>query len=312
MAKKKYDITQIDFSDLRNQKRELLKVINERNLPDGKDDLNGILNLIDSIQDHACDILGYNENEVFDLHMDDPDYHPEPLYPVNPNEPEEETFAREMADIIYDLHREGTYLYEHEAMSEEFVETILNDPANVQACKELIRKDILDEYRLDARAFKRNANTNELCYDSEMYDYGYVIEGYCLEKFYEGKTKTVYLCKCCQSDNVEIKRWFNPNTGAIGVDCEDPVGYCNDCQLPTTVYVAELKYLAKVIGFQVVSEQGDIHPDMAGSFCIYSLSQAQAMIEKGCNNPNQQWNLLTIWRGDIEEPTIMYTEGVRM
>jgi hypothetical protein len=268
MSKKKYDVTKIDFSDLRNQKRELLKVIAQRDLPEHEDELSGILHLIDSIQDFVCDELGYNEHEVFDLTDEDPDYHPEPLYPVNPDEPDEETFAREMSELIYEIHREASYLYEHEAMSEEFVETILNDTGNVQACKELIRKDILDDLRLDPDKFQRD-ETGKLRYDESMFDYGYVIEGYCLEKFYEGKTKTVYLCKCCQSDNVEVKHWMNPNTGklgdavdvnAVGVNNES-VGYCNDCQLPTTVYVAELKYLAEVIGYQVVSDndKGEIH-----------------------------------------------------
>jgi len=77
---KHYDVTQIDFSELRIQKRELLRVIAERNLPDGEDDLDGIVHLIDTIQDYVCDVLGYNEHEVFDLEDEDKDYHPEPLY----------------------------------------------------------------------------------------------------------------------------------------------------------------------------------------------------------------------------------------
>jgi hypothetical protein len=321
---KSYDITKINFSDLRNQKRELMKAIkdiDDRQMDDDmglldrrqKEGLEGILHMIDDLQDFVTDELGYPAMEVYDFEAEDPDYHPEPLYPVNTDEPEEEVFAREMADIIYDLHREGTYLYQHEAMSEEFVETILNDPANVHACKELIRKDILDDFRIDPTQFKRIANTNDLCYDSEMYDYGYAIEAYCLEKFYEGKTKTVYLCKCCHSNNVEIKKWVNPNTGVVGEDCDESVGFCNDCAINSVIYAAELKYLAEIIGFQVVSDddKGDIHPDMDASFCIYNLSQANAMIEKGCNNPQQQWRLLTIWRYDIEEPTLMYEGNPR-
>lgn len=69
---KHYDITNINWNDLRNQKRELLRVISERNLPDGEDDLDGIVHLIDSLQDYAVDELGYNEHEVFDLEDEDP------------------------------------------------------------------------------------------------------------------------------------------------------------------------------------------------------------------------------------------------
>jgi hypothetical protein len=266
---KHYDVTNINWNDLRHQKLELLKAITKRNLTD--DPLEGIVSLIDSIQDHVVDDLGYNPNEVYLLEEPDPDFPCDPLSKVdtNPDEPEEQKFAREMSELIYDLHREASYLYEHEAMSEGFVETILNDTGNVQACKELIRKDILQDFANDPDQFQRNPNTNALKYESDMFDYGYVIEGYCLEKYYEGKTKTVHLCKCCHSDNVEIKHWLNPNTGklgdavdvnAVGVNNES-VGYCNDCQLPTTVYTAELKYLAEVIGFQVVSDndKGEIH-----------------------------------------------------
>ena len=64
---KHYDVTKIDFSDLRNQKRELLKVIEQRGKGEDEDDLYGILHLIDSIQDFVCDELGYNEKDVFDL-----------------------------------------------------------------------------------------------------------------------------------------------------------------------------------------------------------------------------------------------------
>lgn len=342
---KHYDITKIDFSDLRNQKRELLKAIkdiDDRQMDDDmglldrrqKEGLEGILHMIDSLQDFVCDELGYPAMEVYDFENEDPDYHPEPLYKPHAiseenkaiitdimtkaiysmPEPEEETFAREMSELIYNVHRESTYLYGHEAMSEEFVETVLNDPANVHACKELIRTEILRDYAVDPDQFQRDPSNNRLWYDfNTMYDYGYAIEGYCLEKFYEGKTKTVYLCKHCQSNNVEIKKWVNPNTGEVGSDCEDPIGYCNDEDSHAVIYSAEVKFLSEPIGFQVVSDDdnGDIHPDMAGSFCVYSLPQANEMIEKGCNNPEQQWRLLTIWKYDIEDPTMMYDSGMR-
>lgn len=71
---KHYDVTKIDFSDLRNQKRELLKAIRERNQPEGEDPLEGIVALIDSIQDFVCDELGYPEMEVFDFEDEDPDF----------------------------------------------------------------------------------------------------------------------------------------------------------------------------------------------------------------------------------------------
>lgn len=70
---KHYDVTKIDFSDLRNQKRELLKVIAQRDLPEHEDELSGILHLIDSLQDYAVDELGLNEKDVFDFADEDED-----------------------------------------------------------------------------------------------------------------------------------------------------------------------------------------------------------------------------------------------
>lgn len=65
-------IKKIDFITLRSQKTSLLAVI--ENLKDIKfqqafiDDLDGILNLIDTIQDAAVDDYGLDENLVFSLH----------------------------------------------------------------------------------------------------------------------------------------------------------------------------------------------------------------------------------------------------
>jgi hypothetical protein len=230
---KHYDITNINWNDLRNQKLELLKAITERNLTD--DPLEGIVSLIDSLQDFVVDDLGYNPNEVYLLEEPDPDFPCDPL--------SELVVTEEAKAIVQDIMTNAIY----------------STP----------NKKIL--------------------------------------------IKTVFLCKCCQSDNVDVRKWVNPNTDAVGSDCDETLGYCNDCGLPTTVYCSDLKASAKVIGFQVVSddEHGDIHPDMDASFCVYNLEQAQGMIEKGCNNRQQQWNLLTIWDGDIEEPTMMFEGNPR-
>jgi hypothetical protein len=47
---------------------------------------------------------------------------------------------------------------------------------------------------------------------------------------------------------------------------------------------------------------------MDGSFCIYSLAQAQAMLERYSQN---DLRLLAIRKGDIEEPTMMFTGDLR-
>ncbi len=57
----------IDFPRLKKQKQTLLKVIDkEKNTKIAKD-LEGILTLIDSLQDEAVDKHGYKERTVFKL-----------------------------------------------------------------------------------------------------------------------------------------------------------------------------------------------------------------------------------------------------
>ena len=55
----------IDFKDLKKQKKTLLEAITKAETQKEQDNLNGILHLIDSIQDIAVDEYGYKENKVF-------------------------------------------------------------------------------------------------------------------------------------------------------------------------------------------------------------------------------------------------------
>jgi hypothetical protein len=75
-------IKKIGWEDLKGQKLVLLKLIDEIEkckLPDAiltvpveaAEALNGILHLIDSLQDYAVDECGLEENKVFDLHPDE-------------------------------------------------------------------------------------------------------------------------------------------------------------------------------------------------------------------------------------------------
>jgi len=215
---KHYEITKIDFNELRNQKRELLKVIRERNLPDGEDDLDGILHLIDSIQDFVCDELGYPEMEVFDFQDEDPEFNMQP-------------------ETLWD----------------------------------------------------KNATTDV-------------------------HTKQQCLCSQCGSDNIDVHELVNPNTNKVKrSEYRNELGLCNDCGQPCTICFSTLKADAQVIGFQVLSDDDDseIHPDMVTGKHIYSLSIANDMIKRGCRNPEQQWRLLAIWDGDIENPVFTFTGDPR-
>lgn len=115
----------------------------------------------------------------------------------------------------------------------------------------------------------------------------------------------------CGSDNVQVKAWVRPNQNNKFVDEVnegDEPEWCDDCEFNSIIETAQLKADAKVVGFQVIgedgtSEQGQIHPMMNGSFCLYSLSQAREMLNSDAVG---QWRLLACWSGDVEEPTMMF------
>lgn len=128
--------------------------------------------------------------------------------------------------------------------------------------------------------------------------------------------KTVHISTNCGSDNVRIKVWIKPNNNNEIVDVIDKnneYGWCDDCQHETIIKKVQMNANAKIIGFQVVgndetSFEGDIHPMMDASFCVYNLSQARKMLNK---DALEHWRLLTIWDGDIEIPTIMFSGDPR-
>lgn len=72
-------ISRIDFTTLRTQKKTLIKIIDQyelnKNVMVSKEsealDLCGILNLIDSIQDFAVDVMGLNPINVFDFELEE-------------------------------------------------------------------------------------------------------------------------------------------------------------------------------------------------------------------------------------------------
>ena len=128
--------------------------------------------------------------------------------------------------------------------------------------------------------------------------------------------KTLYVCTHCQSDNVQVKAWVEPNKNNTYVDEVegDEMGWCCDEELHAVIETAELRDDARVIGFQVVGEdgtaqEGEIHPDMDASFCVYNLKQAQKMLQT--DNESGIWRLLAIWEGDVEEPTLMFSGDPR-
>jgi len=61
-----------------------------------------------------------------------------------------------------------------------------------------------------------------------------------------------------------------------------------------------LNFPKELIGYQVINEEGGIHPKIPNTFSIYSRSQAVALINN--TNDNENWKLLEIYEGDIENP----------
>jgi|JFJP01.1.fsa_nt_gi hypothetical protein len=226
---KDFNFNSIDWSELRNQKRMLLETINNDAVdPEHKEGLEGILNLIDSLQDHAVDELGIPEMNVYDFEAED----------EREKETPEETFARENAQIIFQMRIEGEGLYVDDEMSKEFIEGIVDDEQHRSAIKNAIRLRILEEVQDFPNDFQRDAD-GKLTYDYTMYDYGYEIESYCREIFYNGKTKEVWVCRECGSDSVESHALVNPNCPTDNPtvinldDCES--NYCFDCQKKVVV-----------------------------------------------------------------------------
>lgn len=68
-------IQKIGWESLRTQKTTLLYLIENRgkhNLDDHMvDDLDGIINLLDAVQDYAVDECGFDENRVFNLNLEE-------------------------------------------------------------------------------------------------------------------------------------------------------------------------------------------------------------------------------------------------
>jgi len=64
-------IEKIDWSELRNQKRLLILANDKLVDQEQKDAIEGILNLIDAVQDYAVDEMGMNSNDIYDFEQED-------------------------------------------------------------------------------------------------------------------------------------------------------------------------------------------------------------------------------------------------
>ena len=300
-------INNIDWSLLRQQKTTLLETIEAEKggFEEMLDYLVGIVNLIDHLQDYAVDVLGINENYVFDMEFEE----------KRELETPQELFAREMADTIYDLVVEGDSLRFDmaEGMTEEFIDEVLSHQYNIDIIKGDMREAILNDVLERPNSFKRDEQ-GKFCYHYTMCDdYGGIINKFLEEQFYKDKTKVLYICVHCHSDNVEYKMWVNANTKKLSTgvesDDDDEECWCNDCQQHGILSKHTLPYLRKVIGFQAIDRLGNVHPRLITNNHICRLSQANEMIDDVNKDGNTKWKLKTVWSGIIENPETLFDEG---
>lgn len=233
--------------------------------------------------------------------------------------PKEEKFAKDMSVLLYEMRIEdinGTILTDsqNEQIPVDFIDKIIDDPKHADIVKTLIYESVLDAVKAAPRTFMNAESHYE--YTSDCYDHAYLVDSYVQAKYESTQKKTVYICTHCNSDNVRVNAWVKPNQNyRFLTELIDEIGYCDDCNLPSVTETCSLSRDAKVIGFQVVGEdgtpeEGEIHPHMDASFCIYNLTQARSMMDDD-NQGEEHWRLLTIWSGDVEDPTMMFKGNPR-
>ena len=300
-------IKNIDWSLLRQQKTTLLETIEAEKggFEEMLTNLEGIVHLIDALQDYATDEMGINENSVYDFEKEE----------ERELETPQELFAREMADTIYDMVVEGDSLYFDlpDGMTYKFIDELLSHQYNIDIMKGDMREAILNDVTNYPNDFTTELIDGEMnfCYDHTLIEkYGGTIDKFIEEQFYKDKTKDLFICQHCYSDNVEYKMWVNANTNKLSTEVEtdedDEECWCNDCQQHGILAKHTLPYLRKVIGFQVVDKYDNVHPRLITNNHICRLSQANEMIEDRDKDGNTKWKLKTIWSGIIKNPESIF------
>lgn len=160
-------LKKIDWSDLRAQKTVLLQVIRffGRVKFNAKTDenpriiegLDGILNLIDTLQDFAVNKMGIHSIHIYDFEEEE---RREASTPA-------ENFARESAEKIFDELCESDSFHVENDMSVEFISDIMASRYHSVIIKAKIRGQILNDLKVYPKTFKYNADDNPE-YDSDM------------------------------------------------------------------------------------------------------------------------------------------------
>jgi len=231
-------------------------------------------------------------------------------------------FAKAMSEQLFEMRGEdlqNSTLYhedqhgDNQVISQEYIDSVLLDPAHSAAIKERLRVAVLAD--VQARPDEYDMNGSEYVYSGDIYDYAYLVDHYIQDEYVRDHPEfhTVFQCSNCGSDNVQVKAWVRPNEGAKLVDyLTDQVtdGFCDDCQQHVMTDTVEMNVQEKVIGFQVCNANTEQpHPKMLDNKMVYNLLDADAMLRDLTTDGD--WKLKTIWTADIMDPVKMFSGDPR-
>ena len=167
----------IDWNMLRNQMASLAAVTEyyrNNKVPFIPEHLEGILALLEAMHDYAIDDVeiseAVEEEQAYVKLINTPDESPEQI------------FARNNAQIIFEIAIEGDALYNDpdNPAPKEFIEATVDDSFHADIIKARMREAIYKDVTKFPKDFKRDEN-GDFTYDAEMSDYGFLIGQYCKE-----------------------------------------------------------------------------------------------------------------------------------
>jgi len=233
-----------------------------------------------------------------------------------------EKFATAMSEQLYQMRGEdlsNTRLQYDDLngnshdIPDEYIDKILSSDIYAEQMKSLLRMSVLKD--VTANPDNYDMNGDDYVYSGDIYDHVYLIDAYIEDQFHRDHPVmiNVHVCDFCESNNVQTKAWVRPNNNNEYVDLvseEINDNYCDDCDQNTMLRVVEKNVRYDVIGFQVwgddgTAQDGKPHPHMENEKSVYSLDQANSMMDDD-NNGDEQWKLMSIWTDTIEESVMMF------
>ena len=230
-----------------------------------------------------------------------------------------ENFASEMSIQLFeirikDLNNFMLFDDNMEQIPIDFIDAILDENKHAEQIKEQIRLSVLEDVTQHPDEY--DMNCDEYVYSGNIYSHSFIIDRYIENQYHDDNPimVNVHVCDFCGSNNVQTKVWVRPNNNNEYVDMvseEINDNYCDDCDQNTTLSVVEKNERHDVIGFQVWGDDGTTeenihHHYMNSEKEVYTLNQANSMMDDTNNEGDEQWQLHTIWTTDIEKPEFMF------